>query len=68
MTCVQLDPEGEREQLREKVKRVTEFALAYEEWVDMILNGDNPWFDRMPAEFMDKFIEIQRAKNWAMEF
>jgi hypothetical protein len=49
------------------VKLFTEFALAHEEWEASILNDYGPWFDRIPEELHDNFVEVQRLRNKALQ-
>jgi hypothetical protein len=67
VACVPLSsPEERIQELTERLKRFTEFAIAHMEWDAMVLSEDGPWIDLVPGYFWRKFEEVQRLRNLAM--
>lgn len=69
MACVLLStPEEQIRQLREQIKKFTDFALAHQEFEAAMLNDDSPWFESMPEDVHVKMEEVQSLRNQALGF
>lgn len=66
MGCISTDtPESRTRELEEKLKRLTEFAEAFEELEWQILSSEGGWFETMPTKVRLDYQRVQALRSRA---